>query len=67
MGTPDCNEVVTWVVFARPLSIAQVQVNAFVSLFTNNFRSAACTACATHGTAGENDLQHVIHDMATKP
>jgi len=38
LTTPSCDEAVTWVVFHRRLPIAQVQVNAFASLYINNYR-----------------------------
>jgi len=38
LTTPSCDEAVTWVVFHRRLPIAQVQVNAFSSLYSNNYR-----------------------------
>lgn len=66
LTTPECNEAVTWVVFARALGVAQVQVNAFASLFADNFRKADCTACATHSAPAANDLVHLIHDEIGK-
>jgi len=40
LTTPPCDESVTWVVFQRRLPIAQVQANAFSSLYINNWRPA---------------------------
>jgi len=38
LTTPSCDEAVTWIVFCRRLPIAQVQANAFSSLYINNYR-----------------------------
>lgn len=55
LTTPSCAEAVTWVVFERLLPIAQVQANAFSSLYCNNFRAA--------GVAGtDHNVQHLIHN-----
>jgi len=77
LTTPGCNEAVTWVVFTKPLSISQVQVNAFKSRFTNNFREietcAGCMArspngvgngtCSGEGSNGRPMMGvHLIHD-----
>jgi len=55
LTTPACKEAVTWVVFERQLPIAQVQANAFSSLYCNNFRCA-------RPVAPEHDLKYLIHD-----
>jgi len=55
LTTPGCNEAVTWVVFSRPLPVAQVQVNAFASLYPNNYRTIK-NATAAH------DVHMLIHD-----
>merc|ERR1712136_337454 len=55
MTTPSCSESVTWVVFQRILPIAQVQANAFSSLYCNNWR-------ATMNMTAEHNVQHLIHN-----
>merc|ERR1719334_1455023 len=55
MTTPSCSESVTWVVFQRILPIAQVQANAFSSLYCNNWR-------ATMNMKAEHNVQHLIHN-----
>jgi len=55
LTTPSCAEAVTWVVFQRILPIAQVQANAFSSLYCNNFRPAIAAA-------PEHNVQHLIHN-----
>merc|ERR1712080_352949 len=55
LTTPSCNEVVTWVVFDKVLPIAQVQANAFSSLYSNNFRPAMAAAA-------DHDVKHLIHN-----
>lgn len=55
LTTPGCNEAVTWVVFSRPLPVAQVQVNAFASLYPNNFRTVKNTTAA-------HNVHILIHD-----
>merc|ERR1711936_1368216 len=52
--TPDCAEAVTWVVFERSLPIAQVQANAFGTLYRNNFRKSKTV---TH----YHDVLYLIH------
>lgn len=52
--TPDCAEAVTWVVFERSLPIAQVQANAFGTLYRNNFRKPKTV---TH----YHDVLYLIH------
>jgi len=56
LTTPNCNEVVTWVVFERALHIAQVQANAFI----------AATGChdtfrGTKPTTDAHMVQYLIH------
>jgi carbonic anhydrase len=55
LTTPSCKEAVTWVVFQRLLPIAQVQANAFSSLYCNNYREA-------RPAAAEHNVQHLIHN-----
>jgi len=55
MTTPSCSESVTWVVFQRILPIAQVQANAFSSLYCNNWR-------ATMNMTAKHNVQHLIHN-----
>merc|ERR1712025_1508260 len=55
LTTPSCKEAVTWVVFQRILPIAQVQANAFSSLYCNNWR-------ATMNMTAEHNVQHLIHN-----
>jgi len=55
LTTPSCAEAVTWVVFQRTLPIAQVQANAFSSLYSNNFRPAMAAAA-------DHDVKHLIHN-----
>jgi len=57
LTTPGCNEAVTWVVFQRALTIAQVQANAFSSLCPDNFRMTK------NITMGHN-VQYLIHKPA---
>jgi len=56
LTTPACQEVVTWVVFDRALPIAQVQVNAFASLFKDNYREA-------REPVAEHAVQRLIHNQ----
>merc|ERR1711962_1402609 len=58
LTTPGCSEAVTWVVFHRTLPIAQVQANAFASLYTNNYRES-------RPAAPEHELKYLIHDCLT--
>jgi len=58
MTTPSCAEAVTWVVFERQLPIAQVQANAFSSLYCNNFRP-------TQNVTMDHELKYLIHDCLT--
>jgi len=55
LTTPACKEAVTWVIFQRQLPIAQVQANAFSSLYCNNYRPA-------RPEAPEHELKYLIHD-----
>merc|ERR1711962_311854 len=55
LTTPGCEEAVTWVVFDRKLPIAQVQANAFSSLYRNNYRPSRPAAPA-------HELERLIHD-----
>merc|ERR1711988_1831436 len=55
LTTPGCSEAVTWVVFHRTLPIAQVQANAFASLYTNNYRES-------RPALPKQDLKYLIHD-----
>jgi len=55
LTTPSCKEAVTWVIFQRQLPIAQVQANAFSSLYCNNYRPA-------RPAAPEHELKYLIHD-----
>ena len=55
LTTPSCKEAVTWVIFQRKLPIAQVQANAFSSLYCNNYRPAKATN-------PEHELKYLIHD-----
>merc|ERR1719356_851775 len=55
LTTPGCEEAVTWVVFDRKLPIAQVQANAFSSLYRNNYRPS-------RPAAPEHELERLIHD-----
>jgi len=56
LTTPACNEVVTWVVFARALPVAQVQINSFASLYPNNYREARAPTM-------DHAVQHLIHNQ----
>lgn len=38
LTTPPCSEIVSWTVFAEPLTASAGQVAAFAKLFPNNFR-----------------------------
>ena len=38
LTTPPCSEIVSWTVFAAPLSASGAQIAAFAELFPNNFR-----------------------------
>merc|ERR1712025_1195924 len=55
LTTPSCKEAVTWVIFQRQLPIAQVQANAFASLYSNNYRPA-------RPAAPEHELKYLIHN-----
>jgi len=55
LTTPSCKEAVTWVIFQRLLPIAQVQANAFSSLYCNNYRPA-------RPAAPEHEVKYLIHD-----
>jgi len=55
LTTPGCSEAVTWVVFHRTLPIAQVQANAFASLYSNNYRES-------RPALPKQDLKYLIHD-----
>jgi carbonic anhydrase len=55
LTTPSCKEAVTWVIFQRQLPIAQVQANAFSSLYCNNYRPA-------RAAAPEHELKYLIHN-----
>jgi len=60
--TPGCNEAVTWVVFQRALPIAQVQANAFASLFPNNFRMTKDKMMGGPDNCTEyHNVQYLIH------
>merc|ERR1712136_261370 len=58
LTTPGCKEAVTWVIFQRLLPIAQVQANAFSSLYCNNYRPVQ------NGRSGHADynVKHLIHN-----
>merc|ERR1719220_3073330 len=58
LTTPSCAEAVTWVVFQRLLPIAQVQANAFSSLYHNNFRPVQ----NVRSGHADYDVKHLIHN-----
>jgi hypothetical protein len=60
LTTPGCEEVVTWVVFQRPLAVAAVQINAFAALFPDNFRPVKT------GNVDQK-VEHLIHGKIGKP
>jgi len=55
LTTPSCEEVVTWVIFMRPLKITCVQVNAFTYTFPKPHRNFRLKLGTT------TDLQCLIH------
>lgn len=60
--SPGCHEAVTWVVFQRSLPIAQVQANAFASLFPNNFRMTKDKMMGGPDNCTEyHNVQYLIH------
>ncbi len=38
LTTPPCSEVVSWVVFDRPVEVSPIQIKAFAGLYPSNFR-----------------------------
>ena len=38
LTTPPCSEIVSWVVYDRPVEVAPLQISAFAELYPNNFR-----------------------------
>jgi len=54
MTYPGCKEAVTWVVFKRSLPIAQVQVNSFGHLYSNNYRKPKTVTI-------DHQVQYLLH------
>ena len=38
LTTPPCSEIVSWIIYDRPVEVAPVQIEAFARLYPNNFR-----------------------------
>ena len=43
LTTPPCSEIVSWVVYDRPVEVSPVQIEAFAELYPNNFRPTQST------------------------
>ena len=43
LTTPPCSEIVSWVVFDRPVEVSPIQIEAFAELYPNNYRPTQST------------------------